>query len=165
MATLKVYSYVIKKDIQYFSELKELFTDCISIEITDRNGLEAFYNYDFEDGLLIPVKDQKAAQYSLLQEVPTDLEIEAKSSKILPFPIAHTTSSMDWQRTILDLTEKGIVKTSERRSFFKENTIKFWFSDEDEINAVDVDYLGTKLSYTDGNLINRVLSEWKKLNL
>lgn len=166
MATLKVYSYFVTgRDIQTLNELKELFTDAISIEISNL-GLDEFYNYDSEEKLLIPVTNPDAVQYSLHQEVPDNLEIEVRSSKNLPYPIAHTTSFLDWQKTILDLKEREIVKTKESRSFFKENSIKFWFSDEDEITAVDVDYLGTKLSYKEDRvLINRILEEWKKLNL
>lgn len=76
---------------------------------------------------------------------------------------------IDWGKTIDDLEKAGIVATKETESFFAENTKKFYFIDHtaDDLgdganSAVDIDFLGTKLSLADGTS-ERVLEAWREI--
>lgn len=66
----------------------------------------------------------------------------------------------DWPGMITDLHNAGKIKVQETKSIFAVDRRRFYFVGDSEDTSVDVDFLGTEMSFEESD---RVIEEWLKL--
>lgn len=178
MATFIIRTFQVNLPETSVEKLRETFVDSINVFISEPGQVlsENFssYIYDAENDLIHPsftgganVKTwdvQKLFRSNLFRGG----RILVRTKKTFPMvPCLKEEELIDWGKTIDDLEKAGIVATKETESFFAENTKKFYFIDRTaddlgETTAIDIDFLGTKLSLADGTS-ERVLEAWREI--
>jgi hypothetical protein len=186
MATYSIYTYIIWEKVSHPAEdsgtrsrlfykdsddFKKSLTGSISIEVTSSDWPVRKYLYDTENDILHTswisedTKPRECKSYYSIKSFMEMLSVLPRFRCFIVTPawlpelfLHHKKEILDWSKTITDLSTIGVVKTSPSKNIMSSDGRKFWFENQPEETAIDVDCLGILLHF---DLTNKVQSSWR----